>query len=407
MAKDLNGKELPKGITWREDKQTYMARFSYQGKSHTFYGKDLKKLTKKLNDKRYEAEHGIAGSAEKLTLDRWYQIWLEDYKIPNIKETSVNTYKQTYSCYIQKELGSKYLKQIKPVHIQKMYNALTERGIAPKTINDIQAMLHNIFETAIANDLIIKNPCNGIARPAKEKQKVDALSVSEQNTFLHYLDKDKWKQYKPLVVTLLGTGMRIGECLGLTWNDIDFENREIYINRTLVYVKDLNTDKYMFKFQSPKTENSKRIIPMLNDVVSALKQQSKNQKRLRLYMGAEWQPLQSFENMVFTSPKGTPCQKSEIRKHLVRIVAEINADEKVLAEQEQREPVMMKHIKPHMFRHTFATRCFENDMPPKTVQHILGHSNISMTMNLYTHISEDKKKADMKKLEGMFSAVNY
>lgn len=407
MAKDQNGKELPKGITWREDKQTYMARFSYQGKSYTFYDKNLKKLTKKLADERYEVEHGLAGSADKITLDRWYQTWLEDYKIPTIKETSVNTYKQMYSCYIQKELGSKCLKQIKPVHIQKIYNALLERGIAPKTVNIIQAILYNIFEFAVKNDLIVKNPCNGITKPKKEKPKIEALSVDEQNTLLHYLDKEKWKQYKPLIITLLGTGMRIGECLGLTWNDIDFKNKEIHVNKTLVYVKDLATDKCMLKFQSPKTKESKRIIPMLNDVAIALKQQSKNQKRLRIYMGAEWQPLQDFEDMVFTSSKGTPYQESKIRKHLVNIVAEINADEKALAEQQNREPIIMKHIRPHMFRHTFATRCFENDMPPKTVQHILGHSSINLTMDLYTHMSEDKKKEDMKKLEGIFSAVNY
>lgn len=407
MAKDQNGKELPKGITWREDKQTYMARFTYQGKSYTFYGKDLKKLTKKLADKRYEAEHGLAGSADKITLDRWYQTWLEDYKIPNIKETSVNTYKQMYSCYIQKELGSRYLKQIKPVHIQKVYNAMLERGFAPKTVSILQAMLYNIFEFAVKNDLIVKNPCNGITRPKKKKAEVEALSAGEQDTLLHYLGKSKWKHYKPLVITLLGTGMRIGECLGLTWDDIDFRNMEIHINKTLVYVKDLGTGKYTFKFQTPKTKNSIRTIPMLSDVASALKQQSMNQKRLKVYMGAEWQPLQDFQDMVFTSFKGTPCQESKIRKHLVKIVAEINAAEKALAEQQNREPIIMKHIKPHMFRHTFATRCFENDMPPKTVQHILGHSSINLTMDLYTHMSGDKKKEDMKKLEGMFSAVNY
>lgn len=408
MAKDQNGKELPKGITWREDKQTYMARFTYQGKSYTFYDKDLKKIKKKLADKRYEAEHGLAGSADKITLDRWYKVWLEDYKIPTIKETSVHSYKQMYSCYIEKELGSRYLLQIKPVHIQKIYNTLLlERGLAPKTISNIQGMLYDIFEIAVKNDLIVKNPCKGITRPKLGKTKGEALSVDEQNTLLVYLDKDKWKRHKPLIITLLGTGMRIGECLGLKWEDIDFKNREIHINKTLVYVKDLNTGKYMFKFQTPKTANSARTIPMLNDVASALKQQNKNQKRLMLYMGKDWTPLQGFGNMVFTSLKGKPFQECDVRNFLINIVAEINSDEQALAEQEKREPVLMKHIHPHMLRHTFATRCFENDMPPKTVQHILGHSSMQLTMDLYTHMNENKKKADMKKLEGMFSAANY
>ena len=146
---------------------------------------------------------------------------------------------------------------------------------------------------------------------------------------------------------------------------------------------------------------------MLSDVKKALKQQSANQKRVRLYMGSEWQPLKGFEDIVFTSFKGTPHQECDIRKFLNKIVAEINADEKALAEKENREPVVMEHIYPHALRHTFATRCFERDLPPKTVQHILGHATVQMTMDLYTHITEQKKQADMQKLEGLFSAVNY
>ena len=146
---------------------------------------------------------------------------------------------------------------------------------------------------------------------------------------------------------------------------------------------------------------------MLSDVKKALRQQSINQKRLRLYMGSEWNPLEGFEGIVFTSFKGKPRQESEVRSFLINIVAEINADEQALAEKENREPVIMEHVHPHALRHTFATRCFERDIPPKTVQHLLGHATVQMTMDLYTHITEQKKQADMQKLEGLFSAVNY
>ena len=163
----------------------------------------------------------------------------------------------------------------------------------------------------------------------------------------------------------------------------------------------------MFKYQTPKTKNSLRTIPMLSDVKKALKHQSTCQKRLRLYMGSEWQPLKGFEDIVFTSFKGKPHQECDIRNFLINIVAEINADEQALAEKENREPVIMEHVHPHALRHTFATRCFERDIPPKTVQHLLGHATVQMTMDLYTHITEQKKQVDMQKLEGLFRAVNY
>lgn len=408
MAKDpKTGKQLPKGITWKSNKKTYMARFTHQGEQYCFYDKDLKALKKKLADKRYEVEHGLQGKADKISLNTWYETWLKQYKIPNIKETSVHTYKQMYSCYIKPSLGSKHLSQVKPVHIQKVYNELLENGLSAKSVSNIQGMLYDIFERACCNDLIIKNPCKGIDRPKVEQPDRRVLSVEEQYTLTSYLKKEKFKPYEPLTLTLLGTGMRIGEALGLTWDDIDFKNGQISVNKTLVYVKDLKTGKYMFKYQTPKTKNSIRTIPMLSNVKNALKHQSTSQKRLRLYMGSDWQPLEGFENVVFTSLKGKPRQECDIRKFLIKIVAEINADEKARAEKEGREPVLMEHVYPHALRHTFATRCFEQDMPPKTVQHLLGHATLQMTMDLYVHLTEQKKIADMQKLEGLFNAVNY
>lgn len=402
-----NKKKLPKGITWREDKQLYMARFTYQGTPFTFYDKDLKTIKKTLSDKRYEIEHGLQGKADKITLNAWYKTWLNEYKIPTVKETTIHTYKQLYSCYLESTLGNHILSKIKPVQIQKIYNTLLDNGLSAKSVANIQGMLYDIMEIACKNDLIIKNPCKGVTRPAIEKTKRRVLSVEEQYTLLSYLKKKKWKPYEPLIITLLGTGMRIGEALGLTWNDIDFDNNQISINKTLVYVKDIKTGKYMFKYQSPKSRDSMRTIPMLSDVATALKHQRTYQKRIHLYMGCEWKPIQGFEDIIFTSYKGRPHQECDIRNFLINIVAEINSDEKILAEKENREPIIMEHIHPHALRHTFATRCFEHDMPPKTVQSFLGHATVQLTMDLYTHISEEKKHTDMQKLEGLFNVSNY
>lgn len=406
MAKDKNNKKLPKGITWREDKQIYMARFTYQGQSYTFYDKDLKSIKKTLADKRYEVEHGLQGKADKLTLDKWYHTWLNEYKIPTVKETTVNSYKQMYSCYISNRLGNIHLSKLKPVQIQKMYNELLENGLSPKTISNIQGMFYDILEIAYKNDLIIKNPCDGVKIPRIDKKERRVLSMQEQYTLLSYLKKKQWKHIEPLIITLLGTGMRIGECLGLTWNDIDFDNKQISINKTLVYVKDLKTGKFMFKFQSPKSKASVRTIPMLSNVFTALKHQRIYQKKLRFYIGGEWQPLPEFENIVFTSFKGRPYQTGDIQHFLDKLIKEINDDEIALSVKEDREPVIMEHIHPHVLRHTFATRCFEQDMPPKTVQTFLGHSSVQLTMDLYTHILEEKKQNDMSKLEGIFDVAN-
>lgn len=107
MALDKTGKPLPKGFTWRENKKIYMIRFSFQGNSYTFYEKTLKDAKKTLAEKRYQVEHGELGKADRVPLDKWYETWLTTYKIPNVKETSVRTYKHWYTCYIQPTLGNR------------------------------------------------------------------------------------------------------------------------------------------------------------------------------------------------------------------------------------------------------------------------------------------------------------
>lgn len=403
MAVDPNtGRELPKGISWKKDKQTYMARFSYQGQSYTFYNKDLKALKKTLADKRYEVEHGLQGKADKITLDKWYETWMQDYKIPTIKESTAGTYAKIYENHLRHTIGMKYLSQIKPIHIQKLYNSMVAEGLSAKYISNINAMLYNIMDLAVKNDLIMKNPVTGVTRPKVEKKERRVLTVGEQKVFISYLQKEAWKPYEPLMVTLLGTGLRIGEALGLTWDDVDFTNKQISIDKTLCYIKDMETGRYKFVYQTPKSRESIRTIPMQSEVEKALKRQRTYQKRLRLYMGSEWKPNSGFEGLVFTSLKGTPKQENEVREFLNNIVAEINSDEQALAEKEHREPVIMGHLHPHALRHTFATRCFEVDLPPKTVQEYLGHSSVQMTMDIYTHVSEEKKRKDMEKLDSIF-----
>ena len=146
---------------------------------------------------------------------------------------------------------------------------------------------------------------------------------------------------------------------------------------------------------------------MLSEVARALKRQKIAQNRLRLFMGPDWEPLGGFENLVFTKAKGTPFQAGDIRRFLNRIVEAINKEETEQAEKARREPVLMAHIHPHALRHSFATRAIENNMPPKTLQKIMGHAKLELTMDLYVHVTDQTLENDMQRLEGIFDAVNF
>lgn len=408
MALDKDGKkELPAGITYRPAKDLYMARFMYQGETHTSYHKDLKSAKKWLADAKYEAQHGLRGKADKISLNVWYRTWMDDFKRPNLKLTSICTYEQIYDSYLKPTLGGMHLAKIKTLHIQKLVNSLVDDELSPKFIKGIIGVLSDMLEIATNNDLIVKNPVKAVTLPKPDDVERRVLTAGEQNTLLTYAKRDKWRQYEPLLVVLLGAGLRIGECLALTWDDIDFEENIISINKTLVYIKGSKKEKSKFVCQPPKTKSGIRTIPLLSEVARALKRQKVAQSRLRLFMGPDWEPLCGFENLVFTKAKGTPYQAGDIRRFLNRIVEEINREETALAGKERREPVLMEYVHPHALRHSFATRAIENNMPPKTLQKIMGHSKLELTMDLYVHVTDQTIENDMQRLEGIFSAVNF
>lgn len=403
MAIDKNGKELPKGLTWLEKKQLYMARFTYQGTSYTLYAKTLKEAKKKLADKKYEVEHGLTGRNDKITLDKWFEIWLNEYKGTKLKNTTLNNYQTIYNNHVRKTLGKRQLSQIKPIHLQKLYNDTINSGYSTSSVQTLNALLHNLFQVAADNDLIIKNPCISGLRPKGNHTERRVLSADEQAYLLNFIQQDNFSYCEPTITTFLGTGLRIGELLALTWDDVDFVNKTISVNKTLVYIKNRETGKFGFELQTPKTLTSKRLMPLSDNVIRALKKQRRNQNFYKI--SGNWKPYKDFDDLVFAGKNGRPQQTVSIQYMLNKVVKAINNEEIKKAQAENREPQLMEHLHPHALRHSFATRCFEADIPPKTVQLLMGHANIQITLDLYTHVSEQKKLKDLQKLDSLFTNV--
>jgi hypothetical protein len=191
---------------------------------------------------------------------------------------------------------------------------------------------------------------------------------------------------------------------GLTWDDVDFQKREIHVNKTLVYIKDLETKKYVFKYQTPKTKNSIRTIPMQESVYKALKRQRIQKKEMQM-LSERWEPLSGFENLVFVGKNGKPITEHSFQVTLDGIEKAINKERKKRAEKEKTEFIPIQHFYPHALRHTFATRCFEAGIEAKVVQGFLGHYSIAITLDLYTHVTNDKAKIEMDKLENLYQEI--
>lgn len=186
-----------------------------------------------------------------------------------------------------------------------------------------------MFKYAIHNRLIASNPCAGVCLPKTKTKEIRVLTLEEQKEIITHA---RGRLYENLILVALGTGMRGGELLGLTWDDVDFRKREISINKTLVHIKDTDTGKYVFKYQTPKTKNCIRKIPMQESVYKALKKQHVQLKEMQMG-SSDWSPLSAFENLVFVGKNGKPITEHTFQVALDWIEKSINKERLKIAEE--------------------------------------------------------------------------
>ena len=379
MAKDLKGKKLPKGISQRPN-GLYMGRVQVNNETHTIYDRSLSELKKKMTELRYQLEHGIYVKQSKMTVDDFFKEWIV-YKESRVKAGTLESYQKIYSAYIKVIVGKKLLPEIRTIDIDKIYRSMIENGKSEKTLSTVAAVLSGMFKYATINRMINTNPVPLVEIPrkkAKQKKEYRVFTKEEQDLFMKYSEKSCIGNLFQLAIY---SGMRNGELRGLQWSDIDFKNRIIHVNHTLVTI----TGKGHV-LDAPKTKTSKRDIPMIDKAYELLKQQEKEYKRL---MGN----VAKFENddFVFCNPEREPISEKMVTAEIDRMILNM-ADDKI----------DFKYFTLHATRHTFATRCIEAGMEPQVLKTILGHSSLAMTMDLYSHVLPNTKKESMQKVANMF-----
>lgn len=388
MAKN----KLPRGI--RENKGTYEARAMVNGVRISLYGSDLGKLLEEFESAKKQAKNSSDYKRIEITLNEWFEEWFSSVKAHKVKETSVspmkNNFKRTFGFYI----GSMKLKDIKPMDVQRALNAMEETGVPNSAMREALGRLRECMEFAVGNQLVTVNPCLIVEVPwtyKKAKEEI-ALTQEEQDALLNEVE-DSW--YREMFYFMCLTGVRVGELGGLKWCDIDMDKQVIFIRRSLScsYCNGVKKEVLV----TPKTVNSTRQIPFIGEMEEILKSQKEKQLLLKKELGSRWRGKDQFEDLVFTTGMGSPCSRYIVEKEIKKIILRIREKEAVAAVQENRAPKVIRDFHPHTLRHTFATRCFENKMEPKVVQALLGHSSISITLNIYTHVLDNKMEEEIKK----------
>ena len=376
MGKDLKGKELGVGISQRKD-GLYTGRFTNrQGKRVQKYFPKLQECRKWLADAMFEDEHGNVMKTMYPTVDAWYNYWIENVKGNNIRYNTRRNYDERYQRNIKPYIGEMLIQDVKPLHCQDVLKRMAD-DYANSVIEHARLVMWMLFDSAVENDFLLKNPVTKSVKctSGRKPKETRALTIQEQKLFLETAkDTSNYNQY----ALILQTGLRTGELIGLRWSDVDFKNRVLHVRRTMEYRPSYGE----WRTGEPKTKNSIRDIPLTMEAIQILKDQKKKVEQLKVV------PIE-FADMVFLCRNGTPTKNSAYDTKLFYYC----------------DKAGIKRFSMHVLRHTFATRCIENGMRPKTLQMILGHSSINITMNLYVHVTEESKLEEVESIEKMLKLV--
>ena len=366
MGKDLKGKEIGDGI-YQQPNGTYCARFVDKfGRRKSKRSKKLQEVRQWIADATYIDEHSDLDQATDMIVDAWFDYWIS-IKKQTVRPNTVRNYSERYERNIKEVIGKKLLTEVKPIHCQTIFSKMAEEGYKTTTIYQTRIALYNMLEFARENDVLITNPCKKSVKSdmGKPSAKKEALTIDVQKKFLEAVVGYSYEnQYR----FVLQTGLRTGELIGLKWSDIDFENRTMKIERSMEYRYKVGE----WRIGPPKSKSGYRTIPLTDEAIRILENQRAKNKKLKL-IPIEW------NDTVFLCRNGTPVKNSTYDTGLFKYC----------------DRVGIPHFSMHVLRHTFATRCIEGGMKPKTLQKILGHSNIGITMNLYVHITEDEKHREI------------
>lgn len=339
-------------------------------------------------------------SASTRTLNECFEAYMESNKL--LQRKTRDGKHRIYKDKIEPYFGNRKVAKITRNDIKILYMDILDTGISMETVMKVDETLNGILENACANRAINYNPCNGVVAELKRdvrymRNQKHSLTIPEQKAFLNYIScSKKYSHWYPLFKFMLGTGCRIGEALGLTWDNCDFKNGVIRIDHAIRYYKTGDSEDYGLEIIKPKTVAGTRIIPMLDTVRELLLAERDRQSRMILNDIV----IDGMTGFVWRTKRGTLPIPGTINAALYAIQKDYNLAEEIESQREGREPLYLPKFSVHVLRHTFCTRLCENESNAKIIQEVMGHSSIVTTMNIYNEATIDARRNTFKKLEG-------
>lgn len=388
MGKNLKGKECGKGICQRKDGK-YSARYcTKDGKRREKHFDTLPEARNWLADLQYEDKHNLAIIVDDVSVDDWFEYWMENL-ICGLAPNTRRNYRERYVQNIQPVIGNMSISDVKPMHCKVVLNRM-ESNYAGSTIKQTYITMGTMFRAAVNNDIISKHPMDGVkyTKPVRAVSDIHFLTVDEQARFLEAAKRShNYRQY----ALLLETGLRTSEMIGLTWDSINWKNHTLTVSKTLEY----RHQTHIWRAGPPKTFHSYRTIPLtdkayqiLNDCYNernSRKESDTLSNRLEYIdrINGETKHLVMKDLVFINFRTGEPAKNSSYDTHLYKLCDEAG----------------IKRFCMHALRHTYATRAIEAGMQPKVLQKLLGHASIKTTMDRYVHVTDNSLTQAVRQFE--------
>lgn len=314
---------------------------------------------------------------------------MKEYKSPpNIKLATYISYETFIRIHFKPLLGNIYLRDLRPDHLQRLYNSKLrggradgkDGGISTKTLRNIHNMIHGALEQALKCGFVFRNVSEATSLPKMIKSDIRVLTLKEMYVFMKAIEKE---YQRTAFLLSLASGLRLGELLALTWDNADLDEGILKVRRTLNRLKTFDESSpkktKLILQETPKTSTSRRNVPIPQSIVDELIKHKERQAE---------DGIDNPFNLVFTSEVGTPLEPRNLIRALHRIVKSCG----------------IPHLNVHGLRHTFATRLLEENERPKVVQEMLGHATIGITLDTYSHVMPELKKSAADKMNHFFDS---
>ncbi|MBR6172765.1 MAG: site-specific integrase [Eubacterium sp.] len=362
---------LAAGMRIKKDGR-FEKRFYIDGKQHTAIGRTQKDCLAHEQKLRAKINAGIYKDNRNITLDQYFAEWIR-LKEKTTKGNTLKGYENKYRKHISPILGGRKVQKIERREVQRMQEECT-KTLKASTTNNIMIVLKAILHDAVLDEIITKSPADGVKNVKETEKAADtihrALTEQEQVAFMQ---EARESYYFGVFALMLNTGMRNGEVCALTWQDVDYKNRVIHINKTVTRTKGGAMD-----IGTPKSAAGVRDVPLTDAVLEVLKGQRDKMQNIFTI---------NRQDRIFVGSFGGIIQDGTLNAEIDRILQRLEA-----------KGVHIDHFTTHALRDTFATRFIEQGGQPQTLKTILGHSSLAITMDLYAHVLPNTKQEEMNRV---------